>query len=81
MVPRYVEIASSHADDGEMLGQNLFLRKVEQGREQLALGEVSGGAEDDHGTGSGGAGSLSMIRVHGARSYLELGRAISGFAA
>src|ERR1700676_1237383 len=75
------EIASSHADDGEMLGQNLFLRKVEQGGGQLALGEVSGGHERTLDKGRGGAGSLSMIRVHGARSYLELGRAISGFAA
>jgi hypothetical protein len=64
-----------------MLGQNIFLGEVEQSREQLALGEVSGGAEDDHGASGGGTGSLSVIGVHETRSYLELGRAISGFAA
>src|SRR5258708_26092664 len=48
------EIATGHADDGEMLGQNLFLREVEQGRQHMSLGGVSGGAEADHCTGRGG---------------------------
>ena len=56
--------AAGNTDDGEVLRQNIFLREVEQGREQLALGQVSGGAEDDHGTGGGGTGSLGMIGIH-----------------
>jgi len=39
--------AAGETDDGEVLGQELVLRQVVEGGNDLAVSEVAGGAEDD----------------------------------
>src|SRR5262249_46637633 len=51
------------ADDGELLWQKLFLSEIAEGRQQLALGEIPAGAEDDHHAGRSG-GNVDVI--HGS---------------
>ena len=42
------------ADDREVLGQQMIARQVDQGRQQLAFGEIAGRPEDDDGARPGG---------------------------
>ncbi len=44
------EIATRYANDSELFRQQALLLEVIERRQQLALGEVAGGAEDDHDT-------------------------------
>ena len=39
--------SARHADDGELLGQEVRLKEVKVGGQQLAPGEIAGGSEDD----------------------------------
>jgi len=36
------------ADDGEILGEKIFLREVNERGNEFSLGEVAAGAKDDH---------------------------------
>ena len=47
--------AAGYADDGDLFGQQAGLVEVIERGQELALGEVAGGAEDDHDAGVGGA--------------------------
>ncbi len=69
------ERAARDADDGELLGQKVRLPEMKERRQQLALGEVAGGAKDDE---DGRIGNpliaLGELRkILGAHSHLHSG--------
>ena len=75
--------AARHADDGELFGQQIGLKEMKERGEQLALGEVAGGAEDDENAGLGDAlaafGNLGKIlgahgHLHGGHGWIHLRR-------
>ena len=47
--------AARHADDGELFGQQVRLEEMKERGQQLALGQVARGAEDDENAGVGNA--------------------------
>ena len=69
------ERAARDADDGELPGQKARLPEMKERRQQLALGEVAGGAKDDD---DGRIGdpfiALGELRkILGAHSHLHSG--------
>ena len=48
-----VQSLAANADDRELLGEKTFLREIDRARDELALGEIAAGAENDHDAGSG----------------------------
>src|SRR5260370_23689149 len=48
------EIVAGEADDGELLGEQIVTGKVAERGNELPLGEVAGGPEDNHNAGRGG---------------------------
>ena len=51
-----------HADDGKALGEEAEATEVEEGGDELALGQVAGGAEDDEDAGRSGLAVVGGIR-------------------
>ncbi len=47
------EVVDGHAEDGEFTGQESGLLQVVKRGDELAHGEIAGGAEDDHGARAG----------------------------
>ena len=43
----FYEVATGYADDSHLVRQETFLLEVVKGRQELALGEIAGGSEDD----------------------------------
>jgi hypothetical protein len=56
-------VIASETNDGELFRENIFMGEIDQGGDELALGEVPGGAKNDHDTGHGG-GSFHVVRGH-----------------
>ena len=63
--------AAREADDGEMLGKQAVAGEIVERGEQFALGEVSGGAEDDHDARIAGAarGPVPFVLLAGLRCH------------
>src|SRR5262249_17513391 len=62
------EIVVSKAYDGEFLGKQFVGRQIAQRGNKFALGEVPGGAEDDHDARVAGAAGLLIVVNHVVRS-------------
>ena len=58
-----VVVIARDAHDRKFPREQVLLQKVVDRREQLTLGKVSGGAEDDHHTRSGALG-VGNVRAH-----------------
>jgi hypothetical protein len=56
-----IEVVACETDDGELFGEQITGGEIAQGGNQLALGQVPGGAEDDHDAGSGYGVNGSVI--------------------
>ncbi len=58
------EIIGGEADDGELLGKKPVLSEIAEGGDELALGEVAGGAKNNHHAGRRGGVHFQMIQAH-----------------
>ncbi len=47
-------VVAGEADDGELLREEIVVGEIAKRGNELALGEVAGGAENHHDAGSGG---------------------------
>src|SRR5260370_12878844 len=71
-----VEVLAGEADDGKVLGDDSAGGEIAECGDELALGQVAGGAEDDHDAGSGYGVCVDM--VHERVSCLGFGRGADG---
>ena len=55
------QIVEGHTDDGKGLGKQLGFHQVIKGRNQLALGQVTGGPEKDHHAWTGHLADLRVL--------------------
>ncbi len=67
-----IKIVAGKAYDGKLFGQNVVLGQVTERGNQLALGEVAGGAENNHHTRRRGRVHVQMVEAH-EREFLSSG--------
>ena len=56
-------VAGGEPEDGEGVGQEARLPQVQEGREELSLGQIPGGSEEHEGAGVGGLSTSRAVSI------------------